>query len=456
MTRAFSGLSFGALALLLTVFCLLPSASPVRADTASDIQAQIDAHNAQIKALEADIAAFQKELDTLGTKKTTLQSAINALALSQKQLASQIQVTRNKISSANLRIQELSSSIGDKEASITVNKNAIAKALRSVAAGERESLVSVLISAHSFTEAWQAADEVLLFNRALGDDIRNLRAARTELATNRDAVTKQKTQLVSLQNDLALQKRSVDASKVAQQQLLVQTKNQESNYQKLIAQKQAAQESFEQQLANLEGQLALVVHPGLLPKVGSGVLSWPFDNAFGLKCTGRKTTFGNLFCITQYFGDTAFATANPQIYNNQGHNAIDIGTPDGTAVTAALSGTVLAAGNTDLSRDAQGRQCYSFGKWVMLKHGNGLSTLYAHLSEIDVSPGQSVATGQVIGLSGRTGYATGPHLHFGVYATEGTQIMTLGKFRGLSGTPCANASMPVASRDAYLNPLSYL
>lgn len=454
MTRA-PGLSFGVLALLFTGFCLLVS-GPVYADTASDIQAQINAHSEQIRALEADVAAFQKELDILDTKKTTLQSAISSLALSQKQLASQIQVTRNKISSANLRIKELTSSIGDKEASITVNQNAIAKALRSIAEGERKPLVSVLISAHSFTEAWRAADEALLFNRALGDDITALRSVRTELATNRDAVTKQKVQLVSLQSELALQKRSVDASKVAQQQLLVQTKNQESNYQKLIAQKQAAQKSFEQQLANLESQLALVVHPGLLPKVGTGVLSWPFNNAFRLKCAERKAMFGNLFCITQYFGNTTFATANPQIYNNNGHNAIDIGTQDGAAITAALSGTVLATGNTDLSRDAQGRQCYSFGKWVMLKHDNGLSTLYAHLSEIDISPGQSVATGQVIGLSGRTGYATGPHLHFGVYATEGTQIMTLGKFKGLSGTPCANASMPVASRDAYLNPLSYL
>ena len=91
----------------------------------------------------------------------------------------------------------------------------------------------------------------------------------------------------------------------------------------------------------------------------------------------------------------------------------------------------------------------------MVVHGNGINTLYSHLSEIDVSKGQSVATGQTIGLSGMTGYATGPHLHFGVYATEGTQILTLKQFRGTKSS-CANATMPVASIDAYLNPLSYL
>ena len=111
---------------------------------------------------------------------------------------------------------------------------------------------------------------------------------------------------------------------------------------------------------------------------------------------------------------------------------------------------MLATGNTDLVPG-----CYSFGKWVMLKHANGLATLYAHLSQIGVSSGQAVSTGDVIGYSGMTGYATGPHLHFGVYALAGVQIMTLKAFRGAT-TPCANATMPVAPTNAYLNPMSYL
>jgi len=435
---------------LFFVFFLLCAPSFALADAASDIQAKIDANNQQLETLKADIAAFQKQLDTLGAQKNTLQSTINSLTLSQQQLAAQIKVTQNKISSANLQIQQLTLSIGDKETSIASDQSAIAKALQRIAEGEQTSLVPQLISAHSLNEAWQVADEAVQFSRALANDISDLRAIRTTLATNRDAVATEKTKLVSLQNDLTLQKRSVDANKTAQQQLLVQTKNQETNYQKLISQKQAAEKSFEQELINLQGQLNLIVHPGLLPKVGSGVLSWPFSNAFMFNCTQRKNIFGNLFCITQYFGTTPFATANPQVYNNGGHPGIDISAPIGTPIEAALSGTVLATGNTDLVRG-----CYSFGKWIMLVHGNGISTLYAHLSSIDVSKGQSVGVGQVIGLSGMTGYATGPHLHFGVYATEGMEIMALKQFRD-TATACANATMPVAILTAYLNPLSYL
>lgn len=433
--------------LSVSLFSFIPV---VHAQSAADLQAQIDANNRQLDSLKADIAAFQQQLDSVGVKKNTLQSTISELALSQKKLATQIQVTQNKIASANLEIRQLTNSIGDKEAAIAADQDAISKALRAVAESEKAPLITSLISSDSLSDAWRIADEMTQFNRALSDNINNLRAIRVELAGSRDKVTKAKADLVSLQNDLTLQKRSVDASKNAQQQLLTETKNQESNYQKLIAQKQAAEKSFEQELINLQGQLNLVVHPNLLPKVGTGVLSWPFSNAFMFNCTQRKSVFGNLFCITQYFGNTAFSTANPQIYNGSGHNAIDIAAPIGTPVYSALGGTVLATGNTDLVRG-----CYSFGKWVMIVHGNGLDTMYAHLSEIDVIKGQQVSTKQLLGLSGMTGYATGPHIHFGVYATEGTQIMTLKQFRGAT-IGCANATMPVATLAAYLNPLSYL
>ncbi|MFA5744813.1 MAG: peptidoglycan DD-metalloendopeptidase family protein [Candidatus Paceibacterota bacterium] len=429
---------------------ILGTPFPAYADAASDIQTQINANNKQLDSLKADIASFQKQLDAIGAKKNTLQSTVNTLTLSQKQLATQIQATQNKIASANLQIQQLSLSIGDKETAIEADQNAIAKALRTIAEDENAPLIIGLISARSLNDAWQTADEALQFNRALSDDIKNLRSVRVVLTTNRDQVAAAKADLVSLQNDLTVQKRSVDASKAAQQKLLADTNNQESNYQKLIAQKKAAEKSFEQEIINLQDQLNLVVHPNLLPKVGSGVLSWPFSGTFMANCAQRKSVFGNPFCITQYFGNTAFATANSQIYNGNGHNAIDIGVPIGTPIEAALSGTILGTGNTDLIKG-----CYSFGKWVMIKHNNGISTLYSHLSTIDVAKGQAVSTGQVIGLSGMTGYATGPHLHFGVYATEGTEIMTLKQFRGATSA-CANATMPVATLTAYLNPLSYL
>jgi len=123
--------------------------------------------------------------------------------------------------------------------------------------------------------------------------------------------------------------------------------------------------------------------------------------------------------VTQQFGDTSFARSGG--YNGKGHNGIDLRAQIGTPVRAALTGTVIGTGDTGSVRG-----CYSYGRWVLIQHGNGLDTLYAHLSQISASKGQSVGTGQLIGYSGQTGYATGPHLHFGVYVSSATQIMRLG------------------------------
>lgn len=427
----------------------------VHAQSASDIQAQIDAHNAQIAALDAEIAQYQAQVDQLGAQKQTLQSAISSLTAQQKQLGAQISVTQTKISSANLQLQKLALSIGSAQDEIEADTTAIGKAIRDIAESDQAPLIEQLFSADSLGQAWNSADQALQLNAALAGNIEQLKSAKVVLATNVTQVSATKAQLVTLQSQLVTQQQSVAASKAAQQALLTQTNGKESQYQALIAAKKASEQSFEDELNSLQSQLDLIVHPGSLPKVGTGVLSWPFSLAFMQNCASRKSVFGNLFCVTQYFGTTPFSTANPQVYNGSGHNGIDIAAPIGTPVEAALGGVVYGTGNTDLVHDSKGHQCYSFGKWVMVKHSNGINTMYAHLSQINVSLGQPITTGQVLGLSGMTGYATGPHLHFGVYATEGTEIMTLRQFRGAT-IGCADAEMPVATLDAYLNPLSYL
>ena len=84
------------------------------------------------------------------------------------------------------------------------------------------------------------------------------------------------------------------------------------------------------------------------------------------------------------------------------HPAADIGVREGSSVKAADSGYVAVVGRSDTG----------YGRYVLIDHGNGFQTLYAHLSVIYVEIGQSVGKGQTIGLSGNTGKSTGPHLHF--------------------------------------------
>jgi murein DD-endopeptidase MepM/ murein hydrolase activator NlpD len=85
---------------------------------------------------------------------------------------------------------------------------------------------------------------------------------------------------------------------------------------------------------------------------------------------------------------------------------IDLYSNANAPIVASASGTVTFAG---------GNTCCSYGLYVIVDHGNGYQTLYAHLSRISVSVGAKVAQGQVLGNGGRTGYATGNHLHFEVH-----------------------------------------
>ncbi|MCL2128811.1 MAG: M23 family metallopeptidase [Treponema sp.] len=88
----------------------------------------------------------------------------------------------------------------------------------------------------------------------------------------------------------------------------------------------------------------------------------------------------------------------------QFHSGLDLGSPSGTPIKAAMSGRVIQIGFDD-----------SFGNYVVISHHSGYRTLYAHMSVIRVKAGAYVDTGQRIGDVGMTGAATGPHLHFTVY-----------------------------------------
>jgi murein DD-endopeptidase MepM/ murein hydrolase activator NlpD len=240
-----------------------------------------------------------------------------------------------------------------------------------------------------------------------------------------------KTDLEEYQGNLSDQKKTVVYNTQEKNKLLSDTKNKEAEYQKLLANKKALRDAFQKELTEYESQLRIAIDPNSYPQGKSGILSWPLTKVI----------------ITQKFGNTEFSAAHAQLYNGSGHNGVDMGTPIGTPVKAALGGTIMGTGDTDLACPGA-----SFGRWVLIRHNNGLSSLYAHLSVISVAEGQTVTTGSTIGYSGNTGYSTGPHLHFTVYASQGVQIVD----RASKSCGGRTYHMPVADLRAYLDPLAYL
>jgi murein DD-endopeptidase MepM/ murein hydrolase activator NlpD len=239
-----------------------------------------------------------------------------------------------------------------------------------------------------------------------------------------------KSNLLALEDRLADRKYLNESSKKKKDSLLAETKKKEEIYKKNLAERMAKREALEKEIRAFEEQLRVEIDPDSLPRSGSGVLAWPLDK----------------IKITQNFGNTPFATKNPQVYNGKGHNGVDFRAAVGDLVKSARSGKVVGVGDTD-------KQCrgVSYGKWILIEHNNNLSTLYAHLSLIKVSTGDSIKQGQVIAYSGDTGYVTGPHLHFTVFASKAVKVSQIKS--KVCGTMMR---LPTASYNGYLNPLSYL
>lgn len=412
--------------------------------TDSNLQGQINTKNDQIAEIQQEIQRIQGQLDSTSKEKQTLQGTVAELDLSIKKVTADISLTQTRIGRTDLEIRLLSGSIATTTDKISDQRAGIAETLRSLNLKDGQSQAVDILGGETLSSFFDEVAALGAVRDELGNQIEDLTSLKTTLVTNKNTAQNKRSELSAFKSQLAGQQKALSATRAEKNQLLAQTKNQESSYQALLAEKRAQERQFEQELLSMQNELNLHVNVSALPNPGSGVLSWPIANTYPGACPAPGTKY--VSCITQYFGNTDFATKNPQIYNGKGHNAIDLRASPGTPIRAARGAIVRGTGNTDLQRG-----CYSFGKWILLEHDNGLSTLYAHLSVINVGNGQRIGGGEVIGYSGSTGYATGPHLHFTVYATDGVEIVLFSR-----SINCKNVSIPIADPSAYLNPLSYL
>jgi murein DD-endopeptidase MepM/ murein hydrolase activator NlpD len=410
-----------------TVLSLFAVVSLVYADEASDLKAKIDERNNQIKQLEQEISQYNLEVIQAGSQAQTLQSTIKTLDLTQKKITTDITLTDRKISKTNLTITQIGDEIIDIAKSVDQNKKAISTMLQERRILEDTSIISFLLSGKNINDIWTNMDTINQVQNQIKIKSDQLRLLKTDLDSKQEQLGVQKKDLSSLIQDLSGKKQAVEVTKQEKATILAETKNKEQTFKDLVKTKEQLKAQFEKELYDFESQLNILIDPSKYATAGHSILSWPLDNVY----------------ITQKFGKTVGAE---KLYVSGSHNGVDFRATVGTLVKAVLDGVIAGTGNTD-----QYAGCYSFGKWVMIKHPNGLSTIYGHLSVISVSEGQQVQTGDIIGYSGNTGYSTGPHLHLGVYATQGVRIEL---FKNSIG--CKQAVIPLADVKAYLDPMAYL
>ena len=396
------------------------------AQTAQELNEKINQKNADINKLEKEIKLYQAEIDDLGKQKNSLDVSLKQLDLTQKKLVADIAVTQNKIDKTNFKIKELSLEINNKGDIISNDIEAISLAIRKMNELEQNDVLATILSENDFTIIWNDIDNMATVSDKIRETIINLKQIKNDLEDTRKETTDAKNELLALKSKLADQKKIVDQNTAEKKKLLTQTKNSEANYQKLLKDRLAKKDAFEKELEAYESQLKYILDPSSLP--GKGALSWPLDDIY----------------ITQLFGVTK---DSKRLYASGSHSGVDFRASVGTPVKAVADGIVLGTGNTDIACPYA-----SFGKFIFIKHNNGLSTTYGHLSLIKVSKGDKVERGDVIGYSGNTGHTTGPHLHLTVYASEAAKMET----RPSKACEGRFYTMPIAPTNAYLDPMYYL
>lgn len=363
-----------------------------------DLRKRIAGKDTRIYNLQKQAQSASNDLESARGRERTLVGQVAYLNRQIDAIALQIQITENQVDAIGLRVEELDLRIFAHELRIEKFHLQLSELLRAMQITEDQvGPVGLVFAARPFSEIFDALRDAELLDASLGKNLSGIKVAKQDVEDARVESLVEQEEAKVLRDDLRVRRTLLEAEEVGRDDLLTETRQEEGAYRDILAEVEEQQREIEAEVRELESQLRRTIDPSALP--GSGVLSWPLSYVR----------------ITQGYGNTVSTGFINDVYDF--HNGIDFGAQVrgvlGDPVLAASGGRVVGVGST-------GR--YAYGKWIAVDHQNGLVTLYAHLSLQQVSVGQEVKRGDVIARMGSTGFSTGPHLHFTVYASETFRI----------------------------------
>ncbi|WP_206425321.1 murein hydrolase activator EnvC family protein [Staphylospora marina] len=375
-----------AVVLSLSVFAgaLVTVSGPVHADSS------IDQKREDIKKRDRQIQALEKQKKQNEQQRAEVIRRMETIGRKLEELDQKIYGLQEKVIAGKQEVQELSKSLEDRQRRFRERMKHI------YVKGEMYHL-QMLLEAETFSDFLTRFGLVLDLVRADRKNIAEISAAKEELQSAQNVLEKdlaelqkQKEQSAALYGDLLAERKKHEQviAAIEKEQGHLEQENEEAKKELAELVARASEEARRREQA---GQIT-VAHTG-------GAFRWPVDGGV----------------LTSKFG----MRDNPVTGEHKLHKGIDIGAPMGTPIRAAASGEVLE------SRTSSG-----YGWIIILYHGNGLSTLYAHMysNTVRVEKGQKVQAGQIIAEVGSNGNSTGPHLHFEVHK-DGNPVDPMPYFR---------------------------
>lgn len=367
------------------------SASQLR-DEQDKIQDEIDAAQAELDELGAEKAQSQEYLNVLRSKITLLQDKIDNLEDKKSALQAEIDAIEENITKTEDEIKKTQQEIDKKQAEFDESYELYCQRLKAMYMSGSASTLEVLLTCpdmsamltrsqmiKSVSEQDSAQlDDLMKKMEEIEKEKASLEEKIKELGEDKKALEDSKKELQSSIDEISASKSQLDSEAAECNALIRKIASQENAHRELI-------DTNEERLQEIENEIRAA------SSQGSGVI------------TGGRLNYPT--------SSRTISAGFPSYSDGSYHSGVDFPVPSGSSIYAAADGVVTIAKNLN----------YSYGHYLVIDHGNGLSTLYAHNTTLLVGVGQHVTRGQVIAYSGSTGNSSGPHCHFEV-RVNGTAV----------------------------------
>ncbi len=361
------------LALVVVIVFIIAAALPltsilVNATNVSDLEQQIKDSQSKKENIRNDIESSKSQ-------KNSLLDEIRAFDAQIEILKNEIEEMNKKITQDDAVIEEVQKKLDEAIIMADNQYEAYKERIRVMYENGSSNYFEILLKADSFSDFLNKYEIVKQISEYDSNMLDKLNKTRQEIEDNKAQLEAVKAEKVEKVNALNVSKQNVEAKSREKDAMVARLDNDIKSLENKLAQQDAEENAIRAQIARLQGKDTTY---------SGGSMVWPTPSSRN---------------ITSPYG-TRF---HPVLKYNRFHAGVDIGAGMGASVLAANSGKVITATYSS-----------SYGNYVVIDHGGGISTLYAHGSQLLTSVGATVYAGQEIMKVGSTGISTGPHLHFEV------------------------------------------
>ena len=378
----------------------------VHAASSSEIKSKL----ADLRAKQAEI---QKQSDELEKSIAENKDQTKTLVGQKAEIDQEMEMSRQKIENLNEQIQQLNLLIAEKQTELEASvakEEALQKQykarLRSMEETGSVSYWSILFKASSFSDLLDRVDMIREIAESDQLMLKQLSAATQAVETERADLEQQKLDLQQTEDDLAVEQAELETKRAKADTLITQMQAEYASLSDEFLAAEADEAAVREQIKKTETdyfnalareQAAAAAAAAAANKPSSG------SNSSSSSSSGGASSGGFAFPLAYSTGVTC--AYGPRVHpingNKSFHYGVDLAAGMNTEIYATKSGTVTGATYGEAN-----------GYYVTINHGDGYSSIYAHMTNYVVSVGDSVKQGQLIGYVGTTGWSTGPHLHF--------------------------------------------